>query len=72
MPRSSLRLGAPFTFRAAVVVTNAAITCADTATDVSIIALYSGSVFGTILLVHFVVAMVSLIHVSVVIRARRR
>ena len=47
-------------FRAAVVVTNAAITCADTATDVSIIALYSGSVFGTILLIHFVVAMVSL------------
>ena len=59
-------------FRVAVVITIAVVTFADTVSDVNVIALYWGSTFGWILLIHFVVAMVSLVHVSVVIRARRR
>ena len=45
-------------FRAAVVVTSAVITVGDTVSDVNVIALYWGSAFGTILMVHFVVAVV--------------
>ena len=48
-------------FRAAVVVTSAVITVADTVSDVNIIALYWGSAIGTILLIHFVVAVVSVV-----------
>ena len=46
-------------FRAAVVVTSAVITFGDTVSDVNVIALYWGSAFGTILMIHFVVAVVS-------------
>ena len=46
-------------FRAAVVVTSAVVTFADSASDVNVIALYWGSAFGTILMIHFVVAVVS-------------
>ena len=46
-------------FRAAVVVTSAVITVGDTVSDVNVIALYWGSAFGTILMIHFVVAVVS-------------
>ena len=45
-------------FRATVVVTSAVITVGDTVSDVNVIALYWGSAFGTILMVHFVVAVV--------------
>ena len=48
-------------FRVAVVVTSAVITVADTVSDVNIIALYWGSAIGTILLIHFVVAVVSVV-----------
>ena len=46
-------------FRVAVVVTSAVITVADTVSDVNVIALYWGSVIGTILFIHLVVAVVS-------------
>ena len=45
-------------FRATVVVTSAVITVGDTVSDVNVIALYWGSAFGTILMIHFVVAVV--------------
>ena len=55
-------------FRAAVVVASAVITLADAVSDVNVIALYWGSAIGTILLIHFVVAMVSLLYLSLVVQ----